>query len=204
MNNITISEISRLQIEILKEAIKDTQGIINSADIKARFILAINLAILIIIMTSLFHLKNIIENLPSNINCEVLVLVISTILLALFTLIYNIYLISKTLKNVIFPRISPLNYIKNFPKNLEKSIFFPLPEKNGYLNFENYSKLLKNLDSDKQIQDLLLLELLKVSYIRDIKLKKLQNIILKFGQMSIILAFYIMLYLILLTLYLIK
>ena len=69
MNNITISEISRLQIEILKEAIKDTQGIINSADIKARFILAINLAILIIIMTSLFHLKNIIESLSSNINC---------------------------------------------------------------------------------------------------------------------------------------
>jgi len=175
MNNITVSEISKLQIEILKEAIKDTQGIINSADIKARFILAINLAILIIIMTSLFHLKNIIESLSSNINYEVVVLEVLTIFFALFTIIYDIYLTSKTLKNVIYPRISPLDYIEKLPKNLKKSIFFPLPEENGYLNFENYSKLLKNLDSDRRIRELLLLELLKVSYIRDIKLKKLQN-----------------------------
>jgi len=203
MNNITVSEISKLQIEILKEAIKDTQGIINSADIKARFILAINLAILIIIMTSLFHLKNIIESLSSNINYEVVVLEVLTIFFALFTIIYDIYLTSKTLKNVIYPRISPLDYIEKLPKNLKKSIFFPLPEENGYLNFENYSKLLKNLDSDRRIRELLLLELLKVSYIRDIKLKKLQNIIIKFEQMGIILIFYITLYLIILTLYLI-
>jgi len=169
------------KIKLLYEAIKDNQNIISRLDTKARFYLAIYFVISGGLLSGLFT----IFKMKLYQKHELLFSVISFIVV--FLLGYLIYLTIKTIDKVISPKSNPAEKIigsslEGFyhvtSKGKKTTIFFPIAddEENMVFYFDSYKKSLDRLNNLSKIESLLLFELLKISLIRDEKIKNMKDI----------------------------
>jgi len=169
------------RIKILYEAIKDTQNVIARLDTKARFYLAIYFVISGALLSGLFT----IFKMKLYQKHELLFIFASLITLAL--LCYLIYLTIITIDKVISPKSNPFEKIESLisneiyyitPDKRKTTIFFPIADNKSKItfNFDSYREYLKKLDDLSKIEDLLLLELLKVSAIREEKIENMKKI----------------------------
>jgi len=151
---------------------------------KARFLLAVNLAFIAgIFMTFRFL-----------INKKIICIfqkyfLFFLILFGISIVIYNLYIIYMLITKVINPQNNPTNKIKNYDLSLNESVFFPIP-KNGIFDYTFYSKKLNNIE---QLESIYLFELLKISYIRHLRIQNLNTIVSSFKKLIIFLGIYIIL-----------
>jgi len=172
------------RIILLKDAFSDTKTIISNLDAKARFLLAVNLAFIAGIFMTFRFLIN------GKIICVFQRYFLSfLILVGISIIIYNLYIIYLLITKVINPQNDPANKIKNQDIFLNESIFFPIP-KNDLFDYSLYIKKLKNIYKPEKIY---LFELLKISYIRHLKIKNLNAIVSSFEKLIIFLGIYIIL-----------
>jgi hypothetical protein len=156
--------------ELLKEAIKDTQSIIAMLDLKARFLLAVILAILgavLVITKEIFFNKN---SFFINNTCVWVI-----VFLIFGYAIYLVYIIYRLIFDVLNPRNNPKDVIEKIPHQYDKSPFFPVPDR-GKFDFSQWKEIINTYDKN-DLLNLYLYELLKVSYIRHLKLTNLNTII---------------------------
>ncbi|WP_029521072.1 hypothetical protein [Persephonella sp. IF05-L8] len=176
------NDLKEKKLELLKEAIKDTQTTISVLDLKARFLLAVNLAI---IGGTLLFVRSILNVVfKENTNSQIDILFIFIFLFAGFIIVWNIWIIYKLIQDVINPRNNPFQQILRVDAKYEQSPFFPVPEK-GYFDFAQFKKQIDDYDED-DIKNIYIVELLKVSYIRHQKLTNLNNIIYKYFKWLLI------------------
>lgn len=165
------SDVQKEQIKLLMEAIRDTQGIIARLDAKARFYLAVYLAIaggfmaLIKVVVELY--------LKYNLYAYKVYFGIG-LFFSLFILGYVIVLVILTITKVISPRNNPIERISCY-EGLNKSLFYPVSQ-NGIFNYSEYKELLQSVDDCERIEELLLLENLKVAAIREEKMLNMYRI----------------------------
>ena len=172
-------DLYELKLEMLKDAIKDTQSIISMLDLKARFLLAVNLAII----AGILLIMRQVLTFPISDNEFLCTFIIG--IFSIFIIIYNIIIIYKLIYYVINPRNSPLEQISNVDSKYKESPFFPIPE-NNYFDFSKFKNKLENFSED-DIKNIYILELLKISHIRHTKLVNLNEIIYKHFQCLIVL-----------------
>ncbi len=169
------------RLKLLYEAIKDTQNIIARLDTKARFYLAIYFVISGGLLSGLFTIFKM--KLYQN---HKFLFIIASLIVAIL-LCYLIYLTITTIDKVISPQTNPLEKIKNLtsdeicyttPYERKTTIFFPMVDNESEItfNFDSYRRYLNKLNDLSKIEDLLLLELLKVSAIREGKIKNMKEI----------------------------
>lgn len=165
------SDVQKERIKLLMEAIRDTQGIIARLDAKARFYLAVYLAIaggfmaLIKVVVELY--------LKYNLYAYKVYFGIG-LFFSLFILGYVIVLVILTITKVISPRNNPIERISCY-EGLNKSLFYPV-SRNGILNYSEYKELLQSVDDCERIEEILLLENLKVAAIREEKMLNMYRI----------------------------
>ena len=155
MNNKIVEK----RINILLEAIKDTQGIIGKLDTKARFYLAIYLAILG------GHIAFLIRLVDRKFEKTILFVIIILVIFA--TVILTLYLIHQVSVKV----ISPKSGHTKLPFEFQSTIFFPKS-----FQLEEFLNKLNNIQRLDDIEKVLAVELLKVSAIREEKIKALNEI----------------------------
>ncbi len=171
------------KIEMLKDALKEAQSTIAKQDVKARFLLAINLAIIAI---SLFPLKFLYadscHSFPFWLNSLIFIEISIVIIL-------NLVIIYKLISNVINPIINPKNFVKKIPKLSYLTVYFPISNEGCY-DFEKYKEILDSINGEEEILNIYTYELLKVSYIREGKIKNLNKIVNLFRYLLIFLFVY--------------
>jgi hypothetical protein len=156
------------KINLLKDAFNDNKNTISNLDIKARFLLAINLAFIagIFIIFRFLYKEDIICKFQRS-------YLIFLLIIGIIIIIYDLFIIFLLINNVINPRNNPKTHIKNIENFYflnEDSIFFPiLPRNNNSFNYENYWRRLEKL-SLSEIKQIYLFELLKISFIRGLYL----------------------------------
>ena len=175
-NNQEEDKLKEEKIKLLYEAIKDTQNIIARLDTKARFYLAIYFVISGGLLSGLYTVLK----LGLYKNHKELLGIIGIIIV--FLLGYLIWLTKTTIDEVISPQSNPSEKVKSPPEeiftsnNKKTTIFFPIADIEGKFNFNVYKNSLNRLDDLSKIEDLLLFELLKVSAIREEKIKNMKKI----------------------------
>jgi len=105
-------------------------------------------------------------------------------IIIVFLLGYLIWLTKTTIDEIISLQSNPSEKVKSPPKeiyhitsnNKKTTIFFPITDDEEKLDFNVYKNSLNRLDNLSKIEDLLLFELLKVSAIRDEKIKNMKKI----------------------------
>jgi len=157
------NEVVKKRIHILLEAIKDTQGIIGRLDTKARFYLAIYLAIL---GGHLAFLVRVIEGKIEKNFFLFLSLIIGLIIVGLT--VWLMYLVSV---KVISPKSNPIASIKNLPPEFRNTIFYPMS-----FCFNEFLNKLNSIQNLEDVEKILAVELLKVSVIREEKIRALNEI----------------------------
>ena len=178
------------KLELLKEAIKHTQTIISQYDSKANFLLAISLAIIGGVLT---FAKEILDILTKSNHQEIFIFVFGIFFPSLI-IILNLVIIYKLVFYVINPHINPFKQILDINSKYENTLFFPIPENDSFKFIESKKKLHDYTDAD--IENIYLVELLKLSYIRHQKSTNLNSVISKdFIIMLILLGGYIILFL---------
>jgi len=187
-------DIQKEKLELLKEAIKNTQTIISQIDSKANFLLAISLAIIGGVLT---FTKEILDILTKNNHQEIFIFVFVFLFPSLI-IIWNLVIIFKLVYYVINPRINPFKQILDVDSKYENNLFFPIPENDSFKFIETKKKLYDYTDAD--IENIYLVELLKLSYIRHQKSTNLSSIIFKdFSIVLILLGLFITLFLAIFT-----
>ena len=164
------SEIQKVKIQLLLEAIKDGQSIIARLDSKAKFYLAILLAIAGGFVTLGKYLIGLYFPPHS--------LKIISVLIILFLsglLIWAIFLIVLLIDKIVSPRSNPIDKISFDEKPMQKTLFFPI-SRNGRFSYSEYKKELQEIESLKGIEKILLIENLKVAAIRDEKINSMHGI----------------------------
>jgi len=154
MNNKIVEK----RINILLEAIKDTQGIIGKLDTKARFYLAIYLTILGGYIAFLIRLVD--RKFEKTFLFVIILVIFATVILTL-------YLIHQVSVKV----ISPKSGHTKLPSEFQSTIFFPKS-----FQLEEFLNKLNNIQRLDDIEKVLAVELLKVSAIREEKIKALNKI----------------------------
>jgi len=189
-------DLYELKLEMLKDAIKDTQSIISMLDLKARFLLAVNLAII----AGILLIMRQILTFPISDNEFLCTFIMETF--SIFIITYNIIIIYKLIYYIINPRNNPLKQISNVDPKYKESPFFPIPENNCF-DFSKFKNKLENFSED-DIKNIYILELLKISYIRHTKLVNLNEIIYKHFKYLIVLLVIFFLFLLVFIVFILK
>jgi hypothetical protein len=193
------NKITENKINLLKNAFDDNKSTISNLDVKARFLLAINLAFIagIFIIFRFIYREDLICKFQE-------IYLISLITIGIIIILFNIFIIFLLINYVINPRNNPKLFIKNrenFPFLDEESIFFPIPsQKNNLFNYKNYFNNLEKL-SIHQIEQIYLFELLNISFIRNLKINYLNKAIYYFNILMCTFCFYLIFILIYLYLF---
>ncbi len=155
-------------------------------DLKARFLLAVNLAIIGGMLLFIRTVLNTKSDLSYKINFILMDISIFTLILLVsgLIIIWNILIIYKLIYDVINPRNNPFQQILNVDEKYKQSPFFPVPE-NDCFDFAQVKKQIENYNED-DIENIYIVELLKVSYIRYQKLTNLNKIIYNYFKRLLI------------------
>ena len=167
MNKITkMTDIEKLKIDILRDALKDAIGTVQALDRKIVFLVSFN-GVFLGLISTLFFKQEVLTNIISNIE-------LFYSILGVIDIIWIIVFIQIMLG--ISPKINPIEVFKSKEdKEFSNNIFFIFTGANkGSLELDKLIYSYNKIDSYKKIQKLLYKEIGKVSYIRDSKLKNIK------------------------------
>ncbi len=161
-----MTDIEKLKIDILRDALKDAIGTVQALDRKIVFLVSFN-GVFLGLISTLFFKQEILINIISNIE-------LFYSILGIIDIIWIIVFIQIMLG--ISPKINPIDVFKNKEdKEFSNNMFFIFTGANkGSLELDKLLDSYNKINSYKKIQKLLYKEIGKVSYIRDSKLKNIQ------------------------------
>jgi hypothetical protein len=162
-----LTDIEKVKIDILRDALKDAIDTVRALDRKIVFLTSFN-GIFLGLVSTLFFKKDILEKMTFNI--EVFYISLGVLI------IFWIFLFFKIM-NSISPQINPIEVFKlEEDKNFSNNTFFIFTDgKENYLDLETLSKSYSEIDSYSDLKKLLYKEIGKVSYIRDKKIKNINS-----------------------------
>jgi len=161
-----VTDIEKVKIDILRDALKDAIGTVQALDRKIVFLVSFN-GIFLGLISTLFFKQEILTNIISNIK-------LFYSILGVIDIIWIIVFIQIMLG--ISPKINPIEVFKSKEdKEFSNNVFFIFTGANkGSLELDKLLDSYNKIDSYKKIQKLLYKEIGKVSYIRDSKLKNIK------------------------------
>ena len=161
-----MTDIEKVKIDILRDALKDAIGTVQALDRKIVFLVSFN-GIFLGLISTLFFKQEILTNIIFNIE-------LFYSILGVIDIIWIIVFIQIMLG--ISPKINPIEVFKSKEdKEFSNNIFFIFTGANkGSLELDKLIYSYNKIDSYKKIQKLLYKEIGKVSYIRDSKLKSIK------------------------------
>jgi hypothetical protein len=161
-----MTDIEKLKIEILRDALKDAIGTVQALDRKIVFLVSFN-GVFLGLISTLFFKKEILTKIISNIELFYSILgVIDFIWIFVFIQIML----------GISPKVNPIDVFKSEKdKKFSNNVFFIFTGANkNSLDLDDLIDSYSKIDTYKKIQKLLYKEIGKVSYIRDSKLKNIK------------------------------
>ena len=162
-----MTDIEKLKIEILRDALKDAISTVQALDRKIVFLVSFN-GVFLGLISTLFFKQEILTNIVSNIGLFYSILGVIN-LIWIFVFIQIMIGIS--------PKVNPIDVFKSKEdKEFSNNVFFVFTGANKH--FLELNKLINSynkINTYKKIQKLLYKEIGKVSYIRDSKLKSIKT-----------------------------
>jgi hypothetical protein len=161
-----MTDIEKLKIEILRDALKDAIGTVQALDRKIVFLVSFN-GVFLGLISTLFFKQEVLTNIISNIE-------LFYSILGVIDIIWIIVFIQIMIG--ISPKVNPIDVFKGQKdKEFSNNIFFVFTgASKGSLELDKLIDTYSQIDSYKKIQKLLYKEIGKVSYIRDSKLKSIK------------------------------
>lgn len=161
-----LDDLSKQKINFLIKALDDTQQIIKFADTKLSISLLLFGIFTSVIGSGLPSFVKYFFKMPSALK------VIFIIVLLMFLITASrIFVITMS---IIFPKSNPAKHVQI--KNQPKGLFYLYKLKKGILtpSFEEYKERFSKITTMNDIEDELIYELLKTSYIREFKIRRIQ------------------------------
>ena len=153
-----IDDLEKIKIEILRDALKDASDTIRALDKKTIFLVSYNALFLSAIGALLIRKSEIISNL-SPLTALLALILFSWVLLIIYIMIN------------ISPNINPLDIIFDREKPFGKNLFF-IKTDSDKISIEHLTNSYDQEITDiKKVKKLLYSEILKLSYIRDKRIK---------------------------------
>lgn len=161
-----MTDIEKIKIEILRDALKDAIDTVRALDRKIVFLVSFN-GVFLGLISTIFFKQEVLKKMISNI--ELFYCVLGSIGIVWVVIFIQIMM-------GISPKTNPISVFKrNDDKHFANNTFFLFTSgKESSLELDRLLDTYSKIDSYKKIQKLLYKEIGKVSYIRDSKLQNIQ------------------------------
>jgi len=179
-----MTDIEKVKIDILRDALKDAIGTVQALDRKIVFLVSFN-GVFLGLISTLFFKQEVLKNIISNMD-------LFYTILGLIDIFWIIVFIQIMLG--ISPKVNPIDVFKSKgDKEFSNNLFFIFTGANkGSLELDKLIHSYNKIDSYKKIQKLLYKEIGKISYIRDTKLKNIKmSVTLTWIMITIFTIFFI-------------
>lgn len=159
LSELSVQELSKYRIELLKDALKDVQETIRAQDRKASYIIAIEFFMISSFIYAFFAMKS-----YDKIDSLYKLVELYPIVFFIISILYLFYSYS--------PVTNPQEVLDDKDKDLGKNKFFVFYSKDlEYSSHELSQNLLNDIDSEKNLLRVVYIEILKLSKIRERKIK---------------------------------